>query len=460
MEDTFAKFGKTFQEKVAQLLVEDGVFLEQMSDVLKPQFFELRYLQHLAEKVFEYRARFRSSPSKEVLDVLVGRSDEVNRDSALGVQVREYLARIREEPVGLDREYFEETALEFCRKQSLKEGLVKAIDMMEVGNYDAIQTVIRDSLSKGATRDVGHRYEGGLSLRAERAHRQPIKTPWPALDEVLNGGWERGTLSTFIAPTGAGKSMFLVNCTAAAVENGLNAVYITCEMADFKIGLRHDSYFSGVEINKVSDNLEHVQTELNARARGKLYIKEFPTKTATVQTIRSYLQRLQTAEGITPDIVVLDYADLIRGSKGYGDKRFELEGIYEELRALAQEFRVVLITADQTNRSGLDSEIVSIGQIGEAYAKATVCDLIMTVSRRPEDKMSNTGRLFVAKSRLGQDGMVMPFILNTATVKVRLLRPNQDATATIMDDNSNVQRHAAARFAQLLGNSSQSQEKA
>jgi len=455
LEDTFAKFGKTFQEKVAQSLVEDSVFLEQMSDVLKPQFFELKYLQYLAEKVFEYRAKYRSAPSMEVLDVLVGRSEEATRDAVLGSQIREYLARIRNEPVGLDREYFEETALEFCRKQSLKEGLVKAIDMMEVGNYDAIQTVIRDSLSKGATRDVGHCYEGGLSLRATRGSRQPIKTPWPALDEVLNGGWERGTLSTFIAPTGAGKSMFLVNCTAAAVEHGLNAVYITCEMADFKIGLRHDSYFSGVEINKVSDNLEHVQTELDAKARGRLYIKEFPTKTATVQTLRSYLQRLKTTEGLTPDVVALDYADLIRGSRGYGDKRFELEGIYEELRALAQELRIVLITADQTNRSGLDSEIVSIGQIGEAYSKATVCDLIMTVSRRAEDKMSNTGRLFVAKSRLGQDGMVMPFILNTATVKVRLLKQNQDATAVMMDDGVNVQRHAAARFAQLISNSPQ-----
>lgn len=116
---------------------------------------------------------------------------------------------------------------------------------------------------------------------------------------------------------------------------------------------------------------------------------------------------------------------------------------------MAQEFKVVLITADQTNRAGLDMEVVSIGQIGEAYAKATVCDVIMTISRRTEDKQMNCGRLFIAKSRLGRDGVVYPFTLNTATVKVSVLNQGEDPLAIFLENNDNLKKKTAERFKKL-----------
>jgi replicative DNA helicase len=164
-----------------------------------------------------------------------------------------------------------------------------------------------------------------------------------------------------------------------------------------------------------------VKEEIEKAVRGRLFIKEFPTKSASVQTIRAYLKRLETLENFRPDILVVDYADLLRSSRSYGEKRHELESNYEELRGLGQEFDCVVVTADQTNRSGLDQEVVTLSAISEAYAKATVCDLIMTVSRRREDKVTNTGKLFIAKSRLGADGKVFPFLMDGSTVKVKVL---------------------------------------
>jgi replicative DNA helicase len=244
--------------------------------------------------------------------------------------------------------------------------------------------------------------------------------------------------------------MFLVNVGAAAIEAGLNCLYVTLEMADYKIGLRFDSYFSGVEINSIPEHQQEVEQAARAKVKGRLWVKEFPTKGATVQTIRSYIQRLQATKNFTPDVLVLDYADLMRGSRGYADKRFELEGNYEELRALAQEFNMVAVTADQTNRSGLDQEIVSISQIGESYAKATVCDLIMTVSRTMEDKQQNTGRLFIAKSRLGKDGVIYPFILNPATVKVRLLDETVDIEDILAQEQGRQQKQMAKKYDEFL----------
>src|SRR5690606_39312592 len=111
-------------------------------------------------------------------------------------------------------------------------------------------------LNKGGNRDLGHEYMEGFGQRGERSVRKPLPTGWSILDKEFNGGWERGTLTTFIAPTGAGKSMILVNCGAAGIANGYNVLYVTCEMADYKIGLRFDSYYAGVELNSLADHSE------------------------------------------------------------------------------------------------------------------------------------------------------------------------------------------------------------
>jgi archaellum biogenesis ATPase FlaH len=418
-KDTFANFGRGYQEKVMQAMISDSLFADQMLDVLNPKFFDVSYLQEIAGKFFDHKRKYKTFPSADVLELMVTKDQALEQQVSL--QVKEYLKRAIAIPLNGDRGYIQESSLDFCKKQTMKDALIKAIDKMEEMKFDDIAPIIKDALVAGAPRDLGHDYAAGFAQRATRSDAKRISSGWTPLDNVLNGGWERGTITTFIAPTGAGKSHFLVNAAASAIEQGLNAVYITLEMADYKIGLRFDSYYSGIELNHVQEHAVKVEEVAKSKAKGRLFIKEFPTKAATVQTIRSYLQRLQAIHNFVPDIVCVDYADLLRGARGYADKRFELEGNYEELRALAQEFRLCVLTADQTNRSGLEMEVVTIGQIGESYAKATVCDLIMTVSRTMEDKQSNTGRLFVAKSRLGRDGMIFPFIMNPATVKVSLL---------------------------------------
>lgn len=449
-KDTFAGMGKTYQEKVMQAMLSDSLFADQMLDVLNPKFFDVDYLQSICQKFFEHKRKFKTFPSAEVLELMVTKDPDASLQ--LATQVKDYIHRSVEKPLNGDRGYIQESSLDFCKKQTMKDALIKAIDKMEELKFDDIAPIIKDALVAGAPRDLGHEYSSGFAQRAIRSDSKRIPTGWAPLDKVLNGGWERGTITTFIAPTGAGKSHFLVNAGAAAVEQGMNVAYITLEMADYKIGLRFDSYYSGVELNHVQDFAQKVEEVAKKKAKGRLFIKEFPTKAATVQTIRSYLQRLQAIHNFTPDIVCVDYADLLRGARGYNDKRFELEGNYEELRALAQEFRLCVLTADQTNRSGLEMEVVTIGQIGESYAKATVCDLIMTVSRTMEDKQANTGRLFVAKSRLGRDGMIFPFIMNPATVKVNMLAENTNMQEIIEAGEEKQRQRIGETFQKFMKN--------
>lgn len=445
--DTFSKMGKTYQEKVVQAVLQDYLFAEQMADVLNPRFFELKYLQEVCSAFYSHKQKFKTYPSHDILEIMITRNQDI--DELLAMQVREYLSRIKDNPLNGDAGFIQSSSLDFCKRQTLKEAMIKAIEKMEENDYDSISSIIKDALNRGASRDLGHDYIEGFAARGEKSARSPMTTGWPIIDKELNGGWERGILATFIAPTGAGKSMFLCNVGAAGIANGFNVLYVTCEMADFKIGLRFDSYFSGVAINDVANDAVKIEADVRGKVKGRLFIKEFPTKQASVQTVRSYIQRLTATKDFAPDIVLIDYADLLRGSKGYGDKRFELEGVYEELRCLAQELNCVMITADQTNRAGLDMEVVSISQIGESYAKATVCDVIFTISRRAEDKQSNCGRLFIAKSRLGRDGVVFPFLLNSATVKVSILEQGVDPVALFMDQNKNLAEIMSERFNKL-----------
>lgn len=446
-KDTFAKFGRNYQERVTQALMQDALFAEQMADVLVPGHFELGYLRAVVGNFYGHKRKFKTYPSPEMLEVMVKQdesADELTRE-----QAAQFLGRTRQSPLNGDAAYVQATALEFCRKQVLKEAFIRGLDLMESGDYDSIQTVIKDALVRGTNRDLGHEYIEGFGSRSTRSIRRPIPTGWSVVDKELNGGWERGTLTTFIAPTGAGKSMFLVNVGAAAIAQGLNVAYVTCEMADYKIGIRFDSYFTGIPISDVPAKQGSIERDVREKVKGRLFIKEFSTKTASVTTIRAYLQRLAATKSFVPDVLIVDYADLLRGTRSYGEKRHELEGIYEELRALAQELGIVVVTADQTNRGGLEAEVVTLASIAEAYAKATVCDLIFTISRRMEDKQTNSGRLFWAKSRLGRDGMVYPFVMNSATVKVTILGQGEDPIAAFLENQKNLQQLLGDRAKKL-----------
>ena len=429
---SFEEMGRSYQEKVLQALFEDPTYAEMMTDVFEDEYFTYTHLQKLADLFFGYRTQYKEFPSIDV--AMMQLQQEFSEDDpAMMSMASDFVGRMKSNPLNGDKAWIQESSLEFCKRQKLIQAVGKCLEHVEGKRYDSIAGTIREALDRGAPRDHGHDYAEEIDSRAVKSKREPISSGWPVLDKYLNGGYERKTITTFIAPTGAGKSMFLVNAACALIAQGLNVLYVTLEMADYKIGLRADSWFSGMAIDDVAKDREKVRSAIGEQAKGRFIIKEWPTKRATVDTIRSHCQRLIQTKDFKPDVIIVDYPDLLRSIKSYGEKRHELEGNYEELRGLAQELNCVMIVADQTNRGGLDLELVTISNIAEAYSKATVCDLILTISRTAEDKMNGTGKLFIAKSRLGQDGIVLPFLLKTsANVRVTVLDNNEDPISMMM----------------------------
>tara|TARA_R110000824_G_scaffold145690_1_gene314167 strand:+ start:5275 stop:6633 length:1359 start_codon:yes stop_codon:yes gene_type:complete len=413
----FSKYGKSFQESLAQLMFEDRPFCDQIEEVLDIDFFELKYLRAFVERVFDYRKQYGVHPSINVFTSIL-RTELEHYTPALQKQVRDYYVRCEARDVQ-DSEYIKNTSLDFCKKQKLKSALVQSVELIRSSSFDEVKQVIDEALKLGTDNNFGHDFLKDFEARYEIKARNPISTGWDKIDKLTGNGLGSGELGVVIAPTGAGKSMALAHLGSAAVKNGKNIVHYTLELSEAVTGQRYDSCTTGVPLSQLFDRKDEVFENITD-IKGSLIIKEYPTKTASPGTIRKHLDKLKK-QNRKIDMIIVDYADLLRPVKSYKEKRNELESIYEDLRAIAQENQCPIWTASQTNRSGLNAEVVTMESISEAFNKCFVSDFICSISRTIKDKNSNQARMFIAKNRNGPDGLIFSMHMDTSCVKLQVI---------------------------------------
>jgi len=354
------------------------------------------------------------------------RTEMGDEDEVVQSQTREYFAKIHtKEPT--DTKYIKETALDFCRKQNLKEAMMESVGLLQKCSFDEISTVINNALKLGSDTNFGYDYLKDFEARFVPKYRNPVTTGWPEIDSITGGGLGKSELGVVIAPTGAGKSMVLVHLGTQAIKEGKTVVHYTLELQDTVVASRYDSCLTGYPLSDIINFKEEIY-EAIGDIDGSLIVKEYPTKSATTNTIRSHLSRL-IKRGIKPGLVIVDYADLLKPVVVRKEKRNELESIYEDLRGLSTEFKCPIWTASQTNRSGLSAEVITMEQISEAFNKCFVADFIFSISRTIEDKQNNQGKMFIAKNRNGPDGIIYPIFMDTSNVKIKILP--QTTTAAV-----------------------------
>ena len=437
MPEDFAKFGKHFQEAMVQIMLEDRPYCDQITEVLDTAFFELAYLQVFVEKILSYRKKYKVHPTHKAM-ISILRTELDNENEALQIQVKDFFSRIHTGEVQ-DTEYIKHTSLDFCRKQKLKAALMETIGLMQSSSYDEISKVINDALTLGMGNEAGYEYLTDFEERYTLKARNPQSTGWDEIDAITAGGLGKSELGVVVAPTGAGKSMVLTCLGAKAIKEGKAVVHYTMELSDKVIGRRYDSCITKVPLGDLNSFKEQVYEEISD-LEGSLIIKEYPTKSASTQTIKTHLEKLKK-RGIEPGMIIVDYADLLRPVSMTREKRHDLENIYEELRGIAQTYECPLWTASQTNRSGLNAEVVTMEAISEAFNKCFVADFICSVSRTAQDKVNNTGRMFVAKNRNGPDGIVYPIVADWASVSMNVL-PESSETMMEIEEQSLSERKA------------------
>jgi replicative DNA helicase len=438
MEQTdFSKFGKDFQEKMVQLILEDRSFCEQIREVLDIGFLELKHLQIFVRKVFEHKEKYDVHPSYKTMATIL-RSELEGENEAVQQQIRSYFARIYKSDVEIESsDYIKEVALDFCKKQKLKEAMMKSVSLLQQSSFDEISEIINNALKLGTDNNFGYDYIKDFEKRFEIKARDPVTTGWTQIDNICKGGLGRGELGVVIAPTGAGKSMVLVHLGTQALKLGKNVIHYTLELQDTSIGIRYDSCLTGIPINETFSFKDMIYERVQD-LEGQLIIKEYPTKSASTNTIKNHLEKLRQRD-INPDLIIVDYGDLLRPKTANREKRMELESIYEELRAIAQEFTCPIWTASQTNRSGLNAEVITMESISEAFSKCFVADFIFSLSRTIEDKAVDSGRVFVAKNRNGPDGIIYPICMDTAKVMINILKSEGDTPAGLLAKTSKEQ---------------------
>jgi len=279
----FGRYGKAFQEGLVQLIFEDRPFADQITEVLDVNFLELEYLRVFVQKIVEFRAKYGKHPSIEALIAIV-RTELENEDEVTQKQVREYFARIHTKEI-TDSEYIKEASLDFCRKQNLKEAMLKSVDLLQSCSFDEISKVINEALKLGSDSNFGYDYLADFEERFKPRFRNPVTTGWNEIDAIIGGGLGKSELGVVIASTGSGKSMVLVHLGAQALREKKVVIHYTLELQDTVIACRYDSCLTGYPISDLSSFKDDIYEQVKDMD-GKLIIKEYPTKSASTNTIR------------------------------------------------------------------------------------------------------------------------------------------------------------------------------
>lgn len=418
----FGQYGKSFQEKIMQALLSDRPWAEQMLEVFDTSYFELKYLQFLSERYFGHAKKYKVFPTLQLLVTIIRDELKIGTDAILRDQIIEYLTRMRANPDPGDLSYVKEKALDFCRKQALKQALTNAVDQMHAEKYEQIVDSIKKAVVVGTTPALGHDFFTDYESRFTRLQRNAIATGLDELDrkDIMNGGLGSGEIGVIVAPTGVGKSHFLTMLGANALRNKVDVLHYTMELTEAAVGLRYDSNLCDLDSNTVIDSKDKVMDLYKTQSLGRLIIKEFPTNTASIYTLRAHIERLDI-KGFRPGLIVIDYADIMRSSRQYDSLRHELKLIYEELRAFAMEKKIPVWTASQSNKEGSTQDIVDLSNMSEAYGKAMVADVVLSISRKAHEKSTGHGRLYVAKNRAGRDGLQYPVLIDTARSKFAIV---------------------------------------
>lgn len=413
-------FGKSFQENLCKLLVYDRSFCDQMQEVLDVGFLELKYLQVFTRKLFDYKEQYKTHPTNGTLNSIFNTELEIE-NTVIKKQINDYFVRIQAFPDVPDQEYVKTKSLDFCKKQVLKDAMMKSVPLLNECSFEEIEELISKALRLGADNNFGYDYIKDFDARFVDKARNPVSTNWKEIDKITKGGLGTGELCVIIAATGAGKSHILVHMGAQALKQGKNVVHFTLELSDTSVAQRYDACLTDVNLDNLREEKDYIYEKIK-NIDGQLIIKEYPTKSVTTITLKNHLEKIRQTK-MEIDMVIVDYGDLLRGTsiKKNSEKRHELESIYEELRGIAQEFHCPIVTASQTNRSGLNAEVVTMESISEAFNKCFVADLIISLSRTIKDRNCNIGRMFIAKNRNGPDGLIYSVFMDTGTVTIKIL---------------------------------------
>jgi replicative DNA helicase len=404
------KYGRGFQFKVIRALFTDRPFISNVRDLLDESHFDTDAYKWLIVNIVSYYDEYNTTISMDALSIELEKVENDVFKVAIKQEIRNCYEASTE-----DIDYVKSEFTSFCKNQKLKNALLDSVDLLESGNFDGIRTAIEKALKAGADKNLGHNFNKDIETRYREDYRPVIETPWPVVNEVIQGGWGPGDLILMFGSPGSGKSWIMVEAAAHAVRAGYTVNYYTLELGEDYVGKRFDCYFTGCSIENISSKRGEVEKVVKG-LKGKLIIKEYAPKSASIGTIKSHISRCQD-EDHNPNLIIIDYLDYLRATRhsSYSEKKDEIDDVYIAAKTLAKELKIPILSPSQVNRTGAKDDIIEGDKAAGSYDKIMVADLCFSLSRKKEDKLLGTGRVHIMKNRYGKDGMTYDVKVDTET---------------------------------------------
>ena len=435
-------------DKVEILILRNLLFneeyLRKVIPFIKADYFEDINQKIVFEEVLKFVTEYNQPATKEVLCIEVEKRSDINDTSF--TEITKLISYLEEVPT--DFEWLVDTTEKWCRDRAIYLALMESIALADGKDQekdrDAIPSILSDALAVSFDAHVGHDYLLDYEARYETYHRKEDKIEFDLefFNKITKGGLPNKTLNIALAGTGVGKSLFMCHIAASSLLNGKNVLYITLEMAEEKIAERIDANLLNVPIQEITElpkvMFENKVTNLAEKTQGTLIIKEYPTASAHSGHFKALLNELALKKSFRPDIIFIDYLNICASSRYRGNSTVNsysyIKAIAEELRGLAVEANVPIVSATQTTRSGYGSSDVELTDTSESFGLPATADLMFALISTEE--LESLGQILVKqlKNRYNDLSIYKRFVVGIDRAKMRLFDCEQTAQDDLLDN--------------------------
>ena len=434
-------------ERIETTILRNLVFNEEYSrkviPFIQPDYFEQRTEKIIFEEITQFIVKYGNAITTEALAIeLENRTDLSEMEVK---ETREITSSLTDAPA--DNKWLEDTTEKWCRDRAIYLALMESISIADGGdkekNRDAIPSILSDALAVSFDNHIGHNYLEDYKERYESYHKKEDRIPFDLeyFNKITKGGLPNKTLNVALAGTGVGKSLFMCHMASSVLLNGRNVLYITMEMAEEKIAERIDANLLNVPIQDLVDlprtSFENKVTNISKKTQGQLIIKEYPTASAHSGHFKALLNELALKKSFKPDIIFVDYLNICASSRYKGSANINsytlVKSIAEELRGLAVEAEVPIVSATQTTRSGYGSSDVDLTDTSESFGLPATADLMFALISTEE--LEQLGQIMVKqlKNRYNDLSVFKRFVVGIDRAKMRLYDCEQTAQEDILD---------------------------
>ena len=425
-------------------LIHNEKYLRKSIPFIKSEYFEDPHQKMVYEEIFSFVEKYNELPTKEVLSIEVEKRDDINEDSFKSVT--HLISCLDESPV--ENEWLIDTTEKWCRDRAIYLALLDSIAIADGKDdkkgRDAIPSILSDALAVSFDNHIGHDYLQDYEERYEFYHQKEEKIPFDLefFNKITKGGLPNKTLNIALAGTGVGKSLFMCHVASSCLLQDKNVLYITMEMAEEKIAERIDANLLNVGIQDIVDLPKPMfSTKVNnitKKTMGSLVIKEYPTASAHSGHFKALLTELSLKKSFKPDIIFVDYLNICASSRYRANANVNsysyIKAIAEELRGLAVETNVPIVSATQTTRSGYGSSDVELTDTSESFGLPATADLMFALISTEELEGLNQILVKQLKNRYNDPTIYKRFVIGIDRAKMRLYDCEQKAQEDIIDN--------------------------